>query len=446
MQVFKTTLRIVFRSPLYLLLYIVFFGILGAVIAASSAESLGAADTQSGTLVDAKPTTAVIDRDHSDVSRAIADYLRERSTPVAVEDTSKALQDATALNEASYIVIIPEGYGEEFVNAVQADAGLGSDAGAEPGAGLETDAGHAPGTDNQAGAGLPQLRTVVNYAESEAIYMDLVINEYLSALRVSALASPDAPVATILANATEAAGLQAHIDTVTVTEDVAPGALAVFSFQWMAYPLTTGLIALTATIFSVFNKGELRRRNLCSPVSSTRMNTQVALGSLSMVLMSWAFLVLLAMLPASGGAELVSTDPGAFALLALAALVYAFVPFAIGFLLSQVGVKDLVINGIANIVSLSLCFISGIFMPSASFLGEGVQAIARFTPTYWYSQAVHSMDQGMAAGPAELTTFYGYLGIVALFALAIFSVALLIGHSRTQSADMGGNPAADALL
>ena len=406
MPAFRIALKLVLRNPLYLVLYIVIFGVIGVFIAPNLASPTY------NQFSDNKPVVAIIDRDHSEVSESVTAFLSERTRPVSIEDSPRAIQDATAQNLSPYIVVIPEGYGKDFLQAVQ---------------------------DNKP---LPKLQTIVNYIQSAGPYMDLLTNEYLGALRVSAIAYPDAPVSQLIDDASQAAALQANITLVDTGKGVSAQAKTVFYFRWSSYPLTAGIIAIAGLIFRSFQTGELRRRNLCAPLSSSALSTQVALGAVATVVISWAFIMALSLLPQVGGLGLATTDFPAFGLLALAALVYALAPFAIGFLLGQLGVNEMAENGASAIISLAFCFISGVFTGDVDLLGEEVLALAHFTPTYWYNQAINSVATG-ASGIDLLSGYFGSLGIVLLFVVAFFSVALVAGRLRIQTANAGGNPAAD---
>jgi hypothetical protein len=84
-------------------------------------------------------------------------------------------------------------------------------------------------------------------------------------------------------------------------------------------------------------------------------------------------------------------------------------------------------------------------MGSIEMLGEGMHTVALFTPTYWYSQAVHDISLSLS-DTALLISWLRDMGMVLLFVLALSSVALLIGRHRAQSSEAGGNPAADVEL
>jgi len=411
MQVFKTTLRIIIRSPIYLLIYIVLFGFLGLILVSATSEALPPIK-QEAVREDSLPTLAIIDRDQSAVSEGITEFLEERSTPVALADDTRALQDATAKDLASYILIIPEGFGEAFLKAARLNAAL------------------------------PSLEAVVSFAQADGILMELLVNRYLNALSLSATLSPEASTAEVLDSAASAAALQTTSKLAMIPESPTATRGEVFYFLWISYPLSMGLIVLTGVIFATFRQGELRRRNLCAPHSASKINTRVAMGSVSLIFMTWAFLMLLALFPNVGGLQMLMNNPLTFVLLALAVLVYALVPFSLGFMLSQFGLKEAALNGAANILSLAFAFLSGAFMGGAAFLGETMQSIARVIPTYWYIEAVMSLTQGgMSNG--VLLSYFANLGVVVLFALAIFSVALLMGKRGSRSTDSLGNTAAE---
>ncbi|MDR1798898.1 MAG: ABC transporter permease [Bifidobacteriaceae bacterium] len=401
MPAFRTALKLIIRHWPNVLLYVVGLGMLGVFILAS--VNL----TSVATFSQAKPNVAVIDRDHSALSEGLTDYLATRSTPVTLEDNTQALQDATAKNTTPYIVIVPAGFGEAFQAAV---------------------AGSSPA---------PVLDTVVNYSAFTGQYMDQVTNAYLNAVRMVLTAEPDMPLDQALSQAATATDQQVPVEVVEVEGAKSIYYKAYFFFRWTAYPLTAGLMVLVAMVFSTFLSGEVRRRNLSSPLPPSRMSSQVAIACVTLVLFAWLFMLLLALIPATGGLDLLQGEPGRFGILALAALIYALVPLAIGFLVAQTGMRSAAQNGLANIVSLGFAFLSGIFMDDLSLMGDTVLKIAHATPTFWFSKATFAVQEG-----APMSTFWAYNGVVLLFAAAIFAVGLMVGRLRTQTADAGGNLAA----
>ncbi|MDR1790637.1 MAG: ABC transporter permease [Propionibacteriaceae bacterium] len=394
MPAFRLALKLISRKRTFIALYIIGLTALGLVLVGS------VENPTFDHFEENKPDVAVIDRDHSEVSAALTSYLGEHTVPVTVADEREAIQEASARNVAPYIVIIPEHYGDDLLAAFAADP-------AEP--------------------QVPQLETVINYRFFNGYYLDALTDGYLAALRLAVTGYSDLPLADQLAKADAAAAQSVDIEVYHADVETNAYANPMFYFQWLAYPLTAALMVLVSGVFSTVLHGEVRRRNLASPLSSQKLSSQVALGTMALVLISWAIVVAAGLLPMVGGFELLLNQPANFAILSLGGLVYAMVCAAIGFLVSQFGLRPQAENGIANIVSLSFAFLSGVFMGGTAMFSEGVVAVAHFIPTYWYSEAVLAIQQGEPLG-----TFWGYTGIVALFGVAFYCTALLVGRLRVK--------------
>ena len=115
MPIVRIACRLVREHRMLFAVYVLLFSLLGAF----AAGSLGSSATAAG-YVSARPTIAVIDRDESAVSQALASYLAGTGETVEIEDTVPALQKAAANNLANYVLIIPEDYGSDLVDAARA--------------------------------------------------------------------------------------------------------------------------------------------------------------------------------------------------------------------------------------------------------------------------------------------------------------------------------------
>ena len=116
MSTFKTSLRIVAAHWMYVLVYLVWLSMLGLLTGV--AQSGDASDRVEETTV----SVAVIDRDGSTISQGIKRYVESVGEARDLEDSERAMQDATAQNRIDYILIIPAGYGEEVRRAARAGA------------------------------------------------------------------------------------------------------------------------------------------------------------------------------------------------------------------------------------------------------------------------------------------------------------------------------------
>ena len=126
MSTFKTALRMALAHPFYLLIYTVFISLMGVFIAASVSWN-------SSQLTEYKPYDAnviVVDRDGSDLSRALTKHLGSRFDLVTgVGDDTYDLADAlsksnSAKGSADCVFFIPEGFEDDLVAAARAGESL----------------------------------------------------------------------------------------------------------------------------------------------------------------------------------------------------------------------------------------------------------------------------------------------------------------------------------
>ena len=86
-------------------------------------------------------------------------------------------------------------------------------------------------------------------------------------------------------------------------------------------------------------------------------------------------------------------------MLAANALCYALVCLSLAFMFSYLIKSHNVQSAVANLVTISLSFLSGVFVP-VELLGEGIRRLSIFLPTYWYVRTVDLLDPGMTPSPA----------------------------------------------
>lgn len=126
MSTFKTALRMALAHPFYLLIYTVFISLMGVFIAASVSWN-------SSQLTEYKPydtNVIVVDRDDSDLSRALTKHLGSRFELVTgIGDDTYDLADAlsksnSAKGSADCVFFIPEGFEGDLVAAARAGESL----------------------------------------------------------------------------------------------------------------------------------------------------------------------------------------------------------------------------------------------------------------------------------------------------------------------------------
>lgn len=405
MQVFKTACRVILRHPIYLIVYIMVLSTFGlflvsAVVGGDSGEEY----------IESRPRTAVIDRDGTEISQGLTSVINERSEFVEIDDTEQALQDASAQGAADYILIIPEGYTDAFFDVINA------------------------------GEEGPRLEYVGSYTSLNATLMDQITNQYMALVQMEAVGDPSLSRDAIAQDSVSAMQSTTPVE-VSKEGDASQAPEAYIGFlRFSAYPLTVGIVVCITMLMSAFNKAEIRRRNIASPMTPFMFNAQTALGCVMVALFAWAWVNALGLIAFGGslaGVPLVN-----IALILGIVLAFVTVPLALGYLFSQLGLKENVANAVGNIFAMALSFLGGAWV-DPSLLGDEVVAVAHFTPSYWYASAIERVAELSGAPSSDtLMAVFGDVGIVLLFTLAIFVIALVVGRLRQQTKEAGGNTAA----
>lgn len=65
-------------------------------------------------------------------------------------------------------------------------------------------------------------------------------------------------------------------------------------------------------------------------------------------------------------------------------------------------------------------------------------------PNLWYTEAIGQAIHLTEITPETVLPILGNLGIIALFAIALFAVGLAVGRLNLRSAEAGGNAGAKA--
>jgi len=412
-RVFRYALTMAVRKPLFFLIYAVGLSFMGVAMALAVASSQPA-DTAAAV---ARPQVdwAVVDRDGSELSRGLVEGLAGLGTREDVADNRLAMEEAVAQGQVDCLFIVPPGFGDDFLAAARA--------------GRET----------------PSVEAAYGFVGAGGALASATADRWLSAAAVAAAADPGAGGAAVSEEAARAAA-----ETVSVAvlpserAEGADGGVNAFTFylQWSIYTTVASVVACTAVLFSTFNRTDVRRRDLASPETYASYTLQVAGAALAVTLACWGVATAVGL--AFFGADAAAMGPAGLAATLGASLVFCLVPLAVSFLAGQFGCGLGGANAIGNLLGMAMSFLGGAWI-SLSLLGPEVQAVARFTPGWWYTDALaRARDVAGSAGTdAALEAIAVDLAVVLLFAVALFLVALVVGKLREQTAEAGGNGAVE---
>lgn len=340
-----------------------------------------------------RPRIAVFNEDAGDpFSDGLQDWLGSTARVIVITDEQEKIQDALFYRDISYILRIPAGFGNNVLSGQ---------------------------TDN-----LFLDRTLIPDSW-EGITMDLLVERYvnLSALFAGTLA--DLSVADLNTAVQESLAQEAALQ-LQVTETRAFNRTAYY-FTYMAYAMMAVMILGITSVLLVFNQADLRSRNLAAPVNLFRFNGQLVLGLLLFAIAAWLvmFLVSLAM----DGYQLQAPK---LLLFGANALAFTLACLSIAFLISQFIRSRDVQQSIANVLALGTSFISGVFVPQ-EMLGDTVQTLASFTPTYWYILAINEIDTLPDFSSLSLQPTIRYMLIQLGFAIALLAVAMAVIRQKRQT-------------
>lgn len=425
MTTFRTYLKIFLSHRVYIAIYLVMLSMVGVMIGLST----GSAAT--GEYQPTSVRVAVIDRDNSQLSRALASRAYEGNERVGVADQTRAIQDAVARDMVTYLLVIPKGWGEGLLEAAAQ------------------------------GASAPDLQSYVSYSSGSGELVDIEITNYADGLYgmaatlggAGADGSDVAGSAGSMPGSTDAASTTHAVadadDVIAATDAAWKESAQVGMIEQVASPLPNGLVvAAQFATYSIFSSAmvciavlmtsvgrkPVRDRRLASPESARARNLALlgACATIALIAWAWNFALEVAVL---GGSAL-TTSPVQLALVGAALLVYALVSAGAGFLVGQLGASENAANAIANILGMVMSFLGGAWT-GLSLLPDELLAVAHFTPAYWVTLVVDG-----AAGMGEVSTanvmpLLGNLGICALFGVAAVLVGMALRRSATAPARSG---------
>jgi ABC-2 type transport system permease protein len=340
-----------------------------------------------------RPRIAVFNEDAGDpFSDGLQDWLGSTARVIVITDEQEKIQDALFYRDISYILRIPAGFGNNVLSGQ---------------------------TDN-----LFLDRTLIPDSW-EGITMDLLVERYVNLSTLFAGTLADLSVADLNAAVQESLAQEAALQ-LQVTETRAFNRTAYY-FTYMAYAMMAVMILGITSVLLVFNQADLRSRNLAAPVNLFRFNGQLVLGLLLFAIAAWLvmFLVSLAM----DGYQLQAPK---LLLFGANALAFTLACLSIAFLISQFIRSRDVQQSIANVLALGTSFISGVFVPQ-EMLGDTVQTLASFTPTYWYILAINEIDTLPDFSSLSLQPTIRYMLIQLGFAIALLAVAMAVIRQKRQT-------------
>ncbi|NLM46771.1 MAG: ABC transporter permease [Firmicutes bacterium] len=385
MPVFKLCLKILRKNVPSLAIYIfVFIGV--AVI-----MTFSSVNEQAGTLAFTRSKTniAFLTEENTPLVAGLKAELAKVANFVELPDEKEALQDALYFRNVSYILRVPKGFTEKFMQGEQVR--------------LE--------------------KTTVPDSYSSA-YLDLSIDQYLNLARLYLLHLENPTQEALAKHVADALAAEAEVKLLPGGAAPDMQLSANLYFNYLAYSLLSVIILGMSVLMLSYHNKDLQRRNACSPLSAASFNRQFGLAILTFTGLVWLLFIILCLLFNSKNIQSPST-----VFFILNSLAFAVCSAGLSFLIGNLVTNAKAIPAICNVVTLGQSFISGVFVP-AELLGDTVLKIAGFTPAYWFVAANNHLAGLQQFTRATLQPVFNGMLMQIGFALAFFALALVAAKKR----------------
>ena len=378
MQVCKAFYKVTLKQFKSISLYFIIFAVLTIML-----TNMGQKQIESG-FQQEEIKLSVIDRSHSNSSRALTEYLDKTQKLVSLKDDKATWADELFFRNTEYILIIPEDFEEKLA------------------------------------AGENELLS--NYKLPNSIsgnYIDNQLNQFLST--VSAYLKAGYSYDDAFTKAEETLAVSGEVTMLGQQKsDQTSQPAHYYFFQYLPYIFICMIINGLGPVLVIFRKKELKDRMNCSCLSLTSKNVQLIAGSLLFSLFIWLLFMILGVITYS---DILFTKE--WNLLMLNSIVFMMLTICLTYLICHFAKNYNILNLVSNVIGLGSSFLCGVFVP-LNMLSDKVVSIGKFLPAYWYIKAMEYVKTD------NMTKYLNCLFVQLFFMAAFFCCALVISKSQQK--------------
>lgn len=367
---------------------LIYIGIFLGILVLISAYSTKSGPTS---YTDQKINVAFISQENSPLIDGLKDQLSKRAEFVNIPDETEKLQDALYFRNVEYIIRIPKGFTQSFMN--------GKDVQIE--------------------------KTIVPSSTSSA-YIDYNINQYLNNARLYVKYTPGITQEELVKKLNNDLSVDTKVEIKQFGQSSSHNYARNY-FNYLAYAMFAVLILGISAIMIVFNNKDLQRRNFCSPVHASSLNAQFMLANFVFSAAVWGIMMIFYLLFDWNNINCTNT-----LYFLLNSIVFTFCGACLSYLIGNLMKSREAISAVCNVVTLGPCFISGVLVPQ-ELLGDTVLKVASFTPTYWFVKANAQIAALTNFNFDNLSPVFTNILIELGFGIAFFLLSLVIGKRRRMA-------------
>lgn len=381
MTVFKCYMKILKKNIGLISIYLVIF-FSTAMILQASAKKEHLEDFEKTRI-----NLAIADQDDSTLSHALTEYLKTIHNVYRISAEPTVMQEELFYRNAEYILQIPKDFYKTCIVYEN-----------------------------------PLSVTKVPGSYS-SFYVDQQINAWLNSIRTYTAAGFSQKEAS-------AAALEQSVSEVTMYQDEetaveTPG--YTYYFRYIPFLFLAVLCYSMGYILLAFRKEDIQKRMLASAISTRRQNLEGLLAMFTISLLLWLIAVVGA--GVMYGKELLTSKVLGYYLLNtfLMLTIALSLAYLIGLFMKNINM----LNGISNIISLGICFLSGVFVPM-NIMDKKVLMVAQFLPVYWYENVNETLSRYHVVSGKVAVDIWKSMGIEVMFTFALLALILAVSKYKRQ--------------
>ena len=381
MTVFKCYMKILKQNLGLVFLYLgIFFSV---SIVLQMAAGKGEDSLYQTTSID----LGVVNLDDSLLSSGFVDYLSQIHHVTIMENDPETLQENLFYRNVEYIIQIPADFYKTCI---------------------------------QNGESLKVTKVPGSYS---SYYVDQQISSYLDTLRTY-LAAGFSQEEAISALKSQVHEPVTRLSSNSVSTDKTP---LIYYFRYIPFLFLGALCYTMGYILMAFKKGDIQKRMAASAISFRRQTLEglLAMGMIGAGL--WVLGIL--------GAVLIYRksflDSPMIPYYLLNTLLMLIVALSLSYLIGMFINNSDLLSGAANIVSLSLCFLCGVFVPM-DVMDKSVLKVSQFLPVYWYEQVNEILSSHISLSSQLQKKVWMGMGIELLFTVVFVFLIMVVSKYRRE--------------
>ena len=200
-----------------------------------------------------------------------------------------------------------------------------------------------------------------------------------------------------------------------------------YYFRYIPYLFLAVLCYSMGYILLAFRKENIQKRMQASAVSTHRQNLEGLLAMFTIGFSLW--LIVVAGAGIMYGKELLISKVLGYYL--LNTFLMLTIALSLAYLIGLFMKNSNMLNGITNIVSLGICFLSGVFVPM-NIMNKKVLRVAQFLPVYWYENVNETLSRYHVVSGKIAIDIWKSMGIEIMFTLALLALILAVSKYKRQ--------------